>query len=152
MSGDRVVDDVKRIFDDLGDVAERLQAGRFAQSLQPLVTGEAEDPVLEATRRARERAVGKGIDGLNKLAKGRAHDLNDDERFGLEAIVLLEGRPAILIQEGDFLQPPHEWSRLTEHREGIREVIARSGRKCRDQRPSESRLARDRLSWSRRRR
>ena len=72
--------------------------------------------------------MARGIDGLAKLAEGREDDLNDDERFGLEAIVLLEGRPAILIQEGDFLRPPHEWSRLTEHREGIREVIARSGR------------------------
>jgi hypothetical protein len=128
MSGDRVVDDVKRVFDDLGDVAERLQAGRFAQSLQPLGTGEPDDPVLEATRRERERVVGRGIAGLTKLAEGREDDLNDDERFGLEAIVLLEGRPAILIQEGDFLRPPHEWSRLTDHRERIREVIACSGR------------------------
>jgi Trypsin-like peptidase domain len=128
MSGDRVVDDVKRIFDDLGDVAERLQAGRFAASMQPMAEGEVSDPVVEATRRERERVVGRGIDGLTKLAEGREDDLNDDERFGLEAIVLLEGRPAILIQEGDFLPPPHEWSRLNERRDRIREVIARSGR------------------------
>ena len=42
MTGGRVVDDVKRIFDDVGEVAERLQADRFAESVQPLAFGEAE--------------------------------------------------------------------------------------------------------------
>jgi hypothetical protein len=125
---DRMVDEVRRVFDDVGDVATRLQAGRFAASVKPLVTGEAHDPVVEAARRQRERVVGDGIDGLAKIADGRESDLDDDELFGLEAIVLLEGRPAILIQDGDFMPPPHEWSRLTERREPIREVIARSGR------------------------
>ena len=128
MTGDRVVEDVKRIFGDVGEVAERLQADRFAAPVQPLAHGEAEDPVLEAMWLERERVVDNGIEGLAKLAYGREEDLSDDERFGLEAIVLLEGRPAILIQEGDFLKPPHEWSRLADRRERIRDVIARSGR------------------------
>jgi hypothetical protein len=128
MRGDEVVDEVKRVFGDVGKVAERLQAGSFAQSAESMVEGESEEPVVEAARLERERVVSDGIEGLTKLAEGREDDLDDDERFGLEAIVLLEGRPAILIQDGDFLQPPHEWSRLTHRRERIREVIARSGR------------------------
>jgi S1-C subfamily serine protease len=128
MSGDRMVDEVRRMFGDVGDVATRLQADRFSESLQPLSAGDTEDPVVEATRRERERVVGDGIDGLTKVAEGREGELDDDELFGLEAIVLLEGRPAILIQEGDFHPPPHEWSRLSERRAPIREVIARSGR------------------------
>jgi hypothetical protein len=128
MSRDTVVDDVKRVFDDVGAVAERLQASRFAASAQPLRAGEVEDPVLAATRRERQRVVGAGIDGLAKLAEGRDAELDEAERFGLRAIVLLEARPAILIQGGDFPHPPHEWIRLTAHRERIREVIARSGR------------------------
>jgi hypothetical protein len=124
----RMVHEVKRIFNDVGNVAARLQADRFAEFVQPLATGEPEDPLVEATRRERERVVGDGIDGLTKVAEGRDGDLDEDELFGLEAIVLLEGRPAILIQEGDFLPPPHEWSRLTDRRAPIREVIARSGR------------------------
>jgi Trypsin-like peptidase domain len=128
VSGDRVVDDVKRVFDDVGKVAERLQEESFAMSAESLAVGEAEDPVVEAARRERERVVVDGIHGLTKLAEGREDDLDDDERFGLEAIVVLEGRPAILIQDGDFLPPPHEWARLADRRERIREVIARSGR------------------------
>jgi hypothetical protein len=128
VSHDPVVDDVKRVFGDVGAVAERLQAARFAAPVQPLQAGEAEDPVLAATRRERRRVVGAGIDGLAKLAQGRDAELDDAERFGLRAIVLLEARPAILIQDGDFPDPPHEWMRLTAHREQIRDVIARSGR------------------------
>jgi trypsin-like peptidase len=125
MSDDRVVGDVRRIFGDVGALAERLQSDRFGASTQPLGGG---DPIAEATRRERARLVGKGIDGLAKVAEGRGRDLHADERFGMEAIILLEGRPAILIQEGDFLPPPHDWSRLIDRREGIRDVIARSGR------------------------
>jgi glutamyl endopeptidase len=121
-----VVGEVRRIFGDVGAMAERLQAGRFAASMQPLAAGG--DPIVEATRRERARLVGKGIDGLVKVAEGRERELHADERFGMEAIIVLEGRPAILIQEGDFLPPPQAWARLVDHRERIGEVIARSGR------------------------
>ena len=128
MSDDRLVGDVRRIFDDLGGLAERMQRDRFAEPLRPLAAGEAKDPMVEATRRERARVVGKGIDGLAKVAEGRERDLDADERLGMRAIILLEGRPAILIQEGDFGEPPQGWARLAEHRERIREVITRSGR------------------------
>ena len=115
MSGDRVVDEVKRVFDDVGAVAERLQASGLAKAERPQAGGlatfapsavdrDAEDLVVAATRRERERVVSDGIDGLAKVAEGREDDLNADERFGIEAIVLLEGRPAILIQDGDFFR------------------------------------------------
>jgi len=128
MSDDGLLRDVRRIFDDVGALAERMQKGRFAESTRPLAAGRATDPMVEATRRERARVVGRGIDGLGKLAEGREHDLDAEERFGLRAIVLLEGRPAILIQEGDFLAPPQGWSRLADRREDICEVIARCGR------------------------
>jgi hypothetical protein len=128
MAGETVIDQVRRIFEDVGDVADRLEADRFAAPVQILAGGQAADPVVEAARRAREAVVARGVDGLAKLAEGREDELDDDELFGLEAIILLEGRPAILIQDGDFLPPPQEWSRLNERRERIREVIARSGR------------------------
>jgi glutamyl endopeptidase len=128
MSGDRVVEDVRRVFGDVGEVAERLQASGFGESTESLAEGDHEDVVAEAVRLERDRVVSDGIDGLAKVAEGREQDLDDDELLGLEAIVLLEGRPAILVQDGDFLPPPHEWAGLSGHRDGIREAIARSGR------------------------
>ena len=130
MNGDRVVNEVKRVFDDVGAVAERLQASELPKATfaPSAVDREADDLVVQAARRERERVVRDGIQGLAKLAEGRERDLDPKERFGLEAIVLLEGRPAILIQDGDFFPPPQEWSRLADARERIRDVIASSGR------------------------
>jgi hypothetical protein len=121
-----IADDVRRVFADPAEVAERLQASRLAVSAQPMRDGD--DQVVAATQRERRRAVGAGISGLRKLADGRDAELDDAERFGLRAIVQLEGRPALLIQDGDFAEPPPEWARLAPHRARIREVIARSGR------------------------
>jgi hypothetical protein len=123
-----VADEVRRVFGDVGEVAERLQSERFAAPVHTLEVGDADDPLVQATRRERARVVNAGIDGLAKLADGREDDLDDRERLGLTAVILLEGRPAILIQDGDFRTPPHEWSRLTQCRDRVREVIARSGR------------------------
>jgi hypothetical protein len=127
VNGKRVVGEIRRIFGDPGELAERLSTTGF-ENLPGSVGGEPADPVAEAARLERDRVVEDGIDGLVKVAEGREDDLDDDELLGLEAIVLLEGRPAILIQGGDFLPPPHDWARLTGARAGIREVIARSGR------------------------
>ena len=128
MTGKRVVSEVRRIFGDPGALSERLSAAAFGNMLESLGDGESADPLVEAVSLERGRVVGDGIDGLAKIAEGREDELDDGELLGLEAIVLLEGRPAILIQEGDFLPPPHNWRRLAEARAGIREVIARSGR------------------------
>jgi hypothetical protein len=139
MNGDRVVNEVKRVFDDVGAVAERLKAdglareeplrpGGFAPLGAPAFDPGGEDLVVRAARIERDRVVSDGVAGLAKVAEGRENDLDARERFGLEAIVLLEGRPAILIQEGDFFPPPREWSRLADDRERICAVIASCGR------------------------
>jgi hypothetical protein len=126
MSDDRVVGDVRRIFGDVEALAQRLRTTPSGPAMQPVAVGETR--IAAATRRERARIVGRGVDGLAKIADGRERDLHADERLGLRAIILLEGRPAILIREGDFGEPPQGWARLAEHRERIREVIARAGR------------------------
>lgn len=126
MSGDRLADRVRSVFGDVGEVAARLQEQRLGAPLEPFA--QTADLVVAAAQRERERVVGHGIDGLVKVASGRDHELDADERFGLEAIVLLEGRPAILVQDGDFAPPPPKWARLAERRAEIRAVIARCGR------------------------
>jgi Trypsin-like peptidase domain len=123
---DDVVGDVRRMFDDVGALAERLRASSLPAAMQPLAG--PDDPIAAATRRERARIVARGVEGLAKVADGRERELRAEERLGMRAIILLEGRPAILVQEGDFGEPPRGWARLAERREGIRDVIARSGR------------------------
>ena len=50
------------------------------------------------------------------------------QQLGLEAIVCLEQRPAILVRDGDFGVPPETWSVLRGHRAGIKNSIQRVGR------------------------
>lgn len=119
---DDVVADVRRIFDDLDEVAERVESARSAASLRPMGTRARED----AADRERGRILADGVSGLAKVRAGR--EVDDAERIGLRAIVQQEGRPAIVVRDGDFGEPPALWSQLSGRRERIREVIARAGR------------------------
>jgi S1-C subfamily serine protease len=67
----------------------------------------------EGTRGRRHEVLEAGGRALTKLAaKGEAAELLPDERFGLEAIIVLQGRPALLIRNGRFADPPDGWSKL----------------------------------------
>ena len=61
-----------------------------------------------------------GADGLRKVLAERPDELTDAEVIGLEAIIALEGRPALFIQGGDFRQVPAEWQVLNDHRDQIK--------------------------------
>jgi hypothetical protein len=96
------------------------------------VGGELPAPRTKMERAAAEDLadmVESGVTGLDKLRGGKDSDLSDKEIQGLEAIVRLEGRPAIIVQEGSFMQPPKLWaSSLNSARDRIESSIARVGR------------------------
>ncbi|HEX8104472.1 MAG TPA: serine protease [Solirubrobacteraceae bacterium] len=73
-----------------------------------------------------------GHGGRKALVKVRREGidakLDAAERDGLEAIVQLIGRPAILVQDGRFFPPPASWERLEEQRAAIERTIASVGR------------------------
>ncbi|MFE0653906.1 trypsin-like serine peptidase [Streptomyces sp. NPDC059534] len=122
----------EQVFGDLRQVAERVRAdleAEIAESAQELPAGVA--PAAEISRFAREeraRVLEAGVSGLEKLAAHREDELDGDESFGVEAIVLLEGRPAILVQRQDFAPQRDEWSVLDAQRPAIRESLLRVGR------------------------
>ncbi|GAA3388229.1 serine protease [Streptomyces roseoviridis] len=133
-SGSPVATGPEQVFGDLGEVAARVRA-RLEQELEiqesalDLPPGAA--PGAEIGRFAQEeraRVLEAGVFGLEKLAHGRSDEVDEDEYFGVEAIVLLEGRPAILVQGQDFAPQPGDWSVLDAARAAIRESIARVGR------------------------
>ncbi|MEN8652776.1 serine protease [Streptomyces sp. 21So2-11] len=122
----------EEVFGDLREVARRVRAGlleELAESSEELPPDRAPaGQIAHFAQLERARVLTAGVSGLEKLADGRADEISDDEYFGVEAIVLLEGRPAILIQGRDFASQQGDWSVLDGHRAAIRDSIARVGR------------------------
>ncbi|MEV6398999.1 serine protease [Streptomyces sp. NPDC051907] len=127
-----VATDPERVFTDLREVAQRVREGlwqEFPESEQELPAHEQPaGQISQYAQQERDRVLSAGVSGLEKLAEGREDEISDDESFGLEAIVLLEGRPAILVQNQDFASQQGDWAVLDGHRAAIRESIARVGR------------------------
>ncbi|MER7466078.1 serine protease [Streptomyces sp. NPDC097981] len=130
--GSPVATGPEQVFGDLREVAERVRRGLDAEipeSAQDLPADRAPaGQIGEFVRQERARVLTAGVSGLEKLAAGRADEVDDDEYFGVEAIVLLEGRPALLIQGQDFPSQQGDWAVLDGQRAGIRNSIARVGR------------------------
>ncbi|MGW3012135.1 trypsin-like serine peptidase [Streptomyces sp. NPDC001219] len=122
----------EQVFSDLREVAARVKDGlswEIPESLEELPAEELPaGQIAQFARQERTRVLSAGVSGLEKLAEGRADEIDDDESFGMEAIVLLEGRPAILVQHQDFAPQQGDWAVLDGHREAIRNSLARVGR------------------------
>jgi S1-C subfamily serine protease len=106
---------------------QRLEGAEETVSLESAAApGEELPPVLAERRRV---VVEHGKRALRKLRKeGKQATLEPNEQRGLEAIILLTSRPAILIQNGAFLDPPPEWQQLTRERARIEALLPSVGR------------------------
>ncbi|MFJ9848282.1 trypsin-like serine peptidase [Streptomyces sp. NPDC101150] len=122
----------EQVFSDLREVAQRVRDGLTWEVPESAPDLPAEElPAGQISRYAqqeRTRVLSAGANGLEKLAEGRADEVSEDESFGMEAIVLLEGRPALLVQHHDFVAPAGDWAVLDGHRAAIRESLVRVGR------------------------
>ncbi|MEU6982247.1 serine protease [Streptomyces sp. NPDC046324] len=130
--GSPVATDPARVFEDLRRVAARVRRHLEEEISGPVaeLPGD-ETPAGQISRFAQEeraRVLEAGVSGLEKLAADRADEISEDEHFGMEAIVLLEGRPAIPVQGRDFAAQDGVWSVLEADRAAIRASIARVGR------------------------
>jgi hypothetical protein len=81
---------------------------------------------LQAQREATLEAGRRGIERI--LDHGDDADLTVEEQSGVEAIILVVGRPALLIQNGEFFPPPADWRVLEEHRDRIQRTFHSVGR------------------------
>jgi S1-C subfamily serine protease len=73
--------------------------------------------------------VPHGRSAVRKIrAEGPRVQLSQPESLGLEAIIRLEGRPALLIQGGRFQEPPQDWRALEAVRTKIQAVFPSVGR------------------------
>ena len=140
-----LIAEAQRVVPDLDDLHERLRtepehvlAGALHRPRQ--ATDEArteagappEDVEIalgEPVRTAVERTADGARRAIEKIRRdGPDAQLDPEEVVGTEAIILLVGRPALLIQEGKFFPPPEAWAKLEDVRDAIEETIQSVGR------------------------
>ncbi|MFO0910835.1 MAG: serine protease [Isosphaeraceae bacterium] len=90
----------------------------------------ADTSSLRRAMTAVDEAMGEAArSAVQKLRRdGKKAKLSPDEAVGLEAIVRTTGRPAILIDNGTFREPPTDWAKLKDVRDAIDTVIKSVGR------------------------
>jgi hypothetical protein len=134
-----------RSLEDL-DRARRAALSRAAAAPSPTTSTREAGTELETTGGAADReselaeVLQDGAAALERLAAGEA-PVDRREVVGLEAIVQLEGRPAIRIHGGHFDPPPEQWRHLDGQRGAIEQVIAAVGRVQATPAPSDRWLA-----------
>lgn len=69
-----------------------------------------------------------GARAIRKLSSdGAQANLTQDERLGLEAVIHATGRPALIVQDNTFPDPPFGWEVLEEHRKSIEKTFPSVG-------------------------
>lgn len=95
------------------------------RSLVEVGADDAEGVEAPLERRVAEAA----LSAARKIEEeGADANLTPEEEVGIEAIVLLTGRPPILIQNGSFFPPPQEWQFLEQFRQAIETSFRSVGR------------------------
>lgn len=122
---------------DVDALLDRLSAKELERRLRRSGTGG--ESGLESMRAAHATATRSALDPENlagearsALEKLRTHEtqaiLTPLEETALEAIILLEGRPALLVQGGRFEAPPPQWAILDTYRTQIEATLGSVGR------------------------
>jgi V8-like Glu-specific endopeptidase len=134
----RVVPDLDELHERLGSepesvLASALHRPRRAADAARTESGAAPDDVEVALGQPVRTAVERTADGARRAIEkirrdGPAARLDPEEVVGTEAIILLVGRPALLIQEGKFFPPPQAWTKLEDARDAIETTIQSVGR------------------------
>jgi V8-like Glu-specific endopeptidase len=140
-----LIAEAQRVVPDLDELEERLNAEpevvlasalhrpRRATDESRAGIGVAPEDVEAALGEPVRTAVERTAEGAKRAIRKIRRDgpnarLDPDEIVGTEAIVLLVGRPAILIQDGRFFPPPQAWAKLEQIRDAIQTTIQSVGR------------------------
>src|SRR5438309_1153515 len=79
----------------------------------------AGEPDRGHQREAMGQLLEMGANALERLSRETNPELNNEERLGLECVLLLYGRPAVLVDEGRLASVPPFWNLLEDQREDI---------------------------------
>lgn len=133
--------EVLRNLTNVDELIQRAEAGEFKDYFSKDLRARAivgpggfesavgPSPAEAAQQKEREYFLDEGKRGLEKILKeGKDADLTRSQMTGIEAIVLLEDRPAILVQNKAFLEVPPKWQILNDLRDGINQTIQSVGR------------------------
>jgi V8-like Glu-specific endopeptidase len=140
-----LIAEAQRVVPDLDEVRERLDSEpekvlasalhrpQRAADESREESGAPPDDVEIALGQPVRTAVERTADGarraIDKIRRdGTDAQLDPEEVVGTEAIILLVGRPAILIQEGKFFPPPELWAKLENSRDAIQTALQSVGR------------------------
>lgn len=132
----RQVSNLGAVYERLVDpstLERRLAATRpgTAPALESLAAESDERPESRLVARETRTTIlaSEGRKAIEKvLEDGAGARLSPTEEMALEAIVLVEGRPALLVTNGRFEEPPEEWKVLNDHREEIEATLGSVGR------------------------
>jgi len=124
---------------ELGGVLDRLSPESFVRKRKVEVALESAGlesvETVETPRRRRSPGADPGDIAKNARkavekvrSKGPDVVLTPPEEDALEAIVLLEGRPALLVKNGKFEAPPPKWATLEGFRDKIEAMLSSVGR------------------------
>ena len=136
---DQIIETARRVFADLSvtkkSIAadlERLAAPKVSP-LEIMELSTVHPPHAETTAEIMmpssselAKVISEGLNALDQIENGV--ELPPQRQVGLEAIVHLYGRPALLIQDNDFPQPPPEWTKLNTARDMINAILPSVGR------------------------
>ena len=79
----------------------------------------AGEPDPGQQREATGQRLEAGANGLERILKNDTLGLNNEELLGLECVLLLYGRPAVLVRQGSLASVPPLWNLLEDQREDI---------------------------------
>jgi len=112
-------------------VRRTLQEGAAAESAEAQLAvavqefgRSAGEPERGQQREALGQVLEAGASALEKLLQTAWPDLNPAEILGLETVLLLYGRPSLLVSQGRLASVPPLWNLIEDQREDI-EMIAR---------------------------
>jgi hypothetical protein len=98
----------------------------------PIMVSDSVRTAGEPDRGQQREAIGQlleaGVNGLERLTRNGVQELTTEEVCGLECVLLLYGRPAILVSNGSLASVPALWNVLEDQREDIETAQSGVGR------------------------
>jgi len=122
-----VISEFKRLYPD----TESLESVAPAEEIEmqfAIIVADASNAVSDIVSKDPKTIAGYGYRGAEKIFSGNESLISTEEEIGLEAIILLKKRPAILINDTALINIPQEWDILNQHKTTLEKVIPSIGR------------------------